>query len=143
MEEGKTPIMSITERKGRSIFFVALEGLSKDLVSNLLNRHVEKGSIVNTDDFLIYAKDIERDGYKHKVIPRYNGEKRFAEGRVHINNAENRFSFLKTWYRTFRGLSKKYLGLWINLFEFLLNLKMSVIDRTLVMIGNLCNPYKG
>ena len=127
-------MLVLTQREGKSIFFVALEGLSKELVLELLEAYVEKGSIVNTDDFSIYTAEIERVGYEHKVIPRYNGEKRFAEGDVHINSAENRFSFLKTWYRKFRGLGRKYLNLWINFFELLLNLKMSIIDKTVNLL---------
>jgi len=39
------------------------------------------------------------------------------KGDSHINTAENRFSFVKAWYRRFRGLSRKHLNLWINLLE--------------------------
>lgn len=137
LKEGKTPIIVLTERGGESIFTVASEGLSEELVLKLLDEHVEKGSTVNTDDFLIYTAEIERRGYEHRVIPRYNGKKSFAEGDVHINNAENRFSFLKGWYRKFRGLGKKYLGLWINLFEFLLNMKSNAVEKTLGLLNVL------
>ena len=92
------------------MFFVAVEGLSKELVLELLNRWVEKGSTVHTGDFAIYTDEIEQNCYKHKTIPRYNGKKKFAEGDVYINNAENRFSVLKSWYRTFRGISKSASG---------------------------------
>ncbi len=135
LKEGKTPVIVLTERKGKSIFFVALEGLSEELVLELLETYVEKGSIVNTDDFPIYTKEIERKGYKHGIIP--HNKKRFAEGNVHINNAENRFSFLKSWYRVFRGISKKYLSLWVSFFEFLLNLKTNLIGKTLAVIEKL------
>jgi len=97
-----------------------------------LKTYVEKGSIVNTDDFPIYTKEIKRKGYKHRIIP--HNKKKFAEGNVHINNAENRFSFLKSWYRVFRGISKKYLSLWISFFEFLLNLKTNLIGKTVAFI---------
>ncbi len=99
---------------------------------------VKKGSTVHTDDFAIHTDEIERNGYKHKTIPRYNGKKKFAEGDIHINNAENRFSFLKSWYRTFRGMSRKCLGLWINFFQLLPNLKGNLIDKTLAVIENAC-----
>ena len=59
LKEGKTPVI-VLERSGKSIFFVALEGLSEELVLHLLDRHVEKGSVVNTDDFPIYTAEIER-----------------------------------------------------------------------------------
>ncbi|HIE14846.1 TPA: hypothetical protein EYP70_06195 [Candidatus Bathyarchaeota archaeon] len=80
----------------------------------LLNRWVEKGFTVRRDDFTIYTDEIEQNGCKHKTILRYNGKEKFAEGDVHINNAENRFSFLSQWYRTFRGNRQKCLSLWIN-----------------------------
>ena len=67
--------------------------MSEELILELLETYVEKGSAVNIDDFPIYTKEIERKGYKHRIIP--NNKKKFAEGDVHINNAENRFSFLK------------------------------------------------
>jgi transposase-like protein len=137
LEEGKVPVIVITERGGDTMFFVALDGLSKDLVLMLLNEYVEKGSAVNTDDFSIYT-GIEESGYVHRVLPRYNGKKKFAEGDVHINNAENRFSFLKTWYRIFRGISRSCITLWVNFFEFLLNLKMDLIHKTLKVIENIC-----
>ena len=57
LKEGKIPIIAITERSDKSAFFVALEGLSEELILELLGSYVEKGSIVNTDDdFLIYTK---------------------------------------------------------------------------------------
>jgi len=138
LKEGKIPVVAVTERGGRTIFFVALEGLSKELVLELLNKWVEKGSIIHTDDFTIYTNEIEQNGFKHRTIPRYNSKKKFAEGNVHINNAENRFSFLKSWYRIFRGISKKCLGLWINFFQFLSNLRGNLIDKTLTLIENVC-----
>ena len=63
-------MVAVTERGGKTIFFVALEGLSKEFVLDLLNRWVEKGSTVHTDDFTIYTDEIEQNGYKHKTIPR-------------------------------------------------------------------------
>ena len=86
LKEGKIPVVVVTERGGKTIFSVAVEGLSKELVLDLLNRWVEKGSTVHTDDFTIYTDEIEQNGYKHKTIPRYNGKKKFAEGDVRINN---------------------------------------------------------
>jgi transposase-like protein len=132
LKEGKMPILVITQRGGNGIFIVAFEGLSQELILKLLEQWVEPGSIVNTDDFLIYTHINTK--YEHKIVPRYNGRRRFVEGDAHINHAENRFSFLKSWYRKFRGLGKKYLNLWINFFEFLLNLKMSVIEKTINLI---------
>lgn len=98
---------------------------------------VEKGSTIHTDDFKIYTGEIGGRGYKHKVIRRYNGKKRFAEGNSHINTAENRFSFLKAWYRTFRGLSRKHLNLWINLLETLINIKSNIIQKTINLLNTL------
>lgn len=137
LERGKIPVIAVTERGGKTIFFVALEGLSKELVLEILERWVEKGSIVHTDDFKIY-REIEQNGYKHKTIPRYNGKKRFAEGDVHINNAENRFSFLKSWYRTFRGISRRCLNLWINFYQHITNMRGNLIEKTLTVIENIC-----
>ena len=44
------------------------EGLSEDFVLDLLKRYVEKGSIVDADGFLIYAAEVERGGYEHKIF---------------------------------------------------------------------------
>ena len=56
LKEGKIPIIAITERKGKSIFFIALEGLSEELILELLETYVEKGSTVNIDGSPIYTQ---------------------------------------------------------------------------------------
>ena len=69
-----------------------------------------------TEKFSIYADEIEQDSYKHKTVPRCNGKKKFAEGDVHINNAENIVQNLQR-------NKQKCLGLWTNSFQPLSNLK--------------------
>ena len=118
------------------MLFVATEGLSKELILDILEGWVEKGSKIHTDDFKTYTGEIGGRGCKHKVIQRYNGKKRFAEGDSQINTAENRLSFLKAWYRTFRGISRKHLNLWINLLT-LINIKSNITQKTIHLLNTL------
>ena len=54
-------IIAVTEGGGRTVFFAALEGLSKGLVLEMMGRWVEKGSAVRADDLRIYGKEMEEN----------------------------------------------------------------------------------
>lgn len=50
-----------------------------------------------------------------------HSEGEYAHGSVHCNTAEGIWSFLRPYLRTFRGVSKVYLPLYIAAFEFRYN----------------------
>ncbi|MGC8937164.1 MAG: IS1595 family transposase [Candidatus Methanomethylicaceae archaeon] len=132
-EKDKPPIVALVERDGGIILKVA-EELNRELIIELLDEHVEKGSKAYTDDFPMYNK---LEGYEHRKLDRYS-KKEYARGDVHINTAEGVFSLLKSWLRMLRGVRKDKLWRVLKLFEFRFDFRdLNPFDRLSALFGLL------
>ena len=132
-EKDKPPIVALVERNGGVVLRVARE-LNRDLVLELLDKHVKRGSRAYTDDFPMYD---ELEGYEHHRLNRYS-KKEYARGDVHINKAESVFSLLKSWLRMLRGVRKDKLWRFLKLFEFRFNFRaLNPFDRLSALFGLL------
>lgn len=130
-QKDKPPILALVERNGGVVLRVA-EELNRDLVLDLLDKHVKKGSTTYTDDFPMYD---ELEGYKHHKLNRYSN-KEYARGDVHINTAEGIFSLLKSWLRMLRGVRKDRLWRFLKLFEFKFKFRsFNPFDRLSALFG--------
>ena len=79
--------------------------------------NVATGSTVNTDALFSY-KGLHAD-YVHNVIDHAEA---YVDGQVHTNGLENFWSLLKRGIvGTFHNVSKQYLPLYVNEFEFRYN----------------------
>ena len=90
-----------------------------------LERQTRSGAQVYTDSYCIYHF-LSRDGYQHRVVNHSAG--RYAldldgDGRceAHCNTMECTWSWLRQMIRTYRGVSKVYLPLYVAQFEFPFN----------------------
>ena len=132
-EKDKPPIVALVERDGGIVLKVA-EELNRELIIELLDEHVEKGSKAYTDDFPMYNK---LEGYEHRKLDRYS-KKEYARGDVHINTAEGVFSLLKSWLRMLRGVRKDKLWRVLKLFEFRFDFRdLNPFDRLSALFGLL------
>ena len=92
-----------------------LTNLQKTQLRPWLLAQVERGSQVYTDDYEIYDF-LKQAGYRHRCVNHSAGE--YARGDAHCNTAEAIWSLLRPYLRTFRGVSKVYLPLYMAAFEF-------------------------
>ncbi len=113
-EKDKPPIVVLVKRGG-SIRLRVLTNLQKAQLRPWLLAQVERGSQVYTDDYEIYDF-LKQAGYRHRCVNHSAGE--YARGDVHCNTAEAIWSLLRPYLRTFRGVSKVYLPLYVAAFEF-------------------------
>lgn len=119
-EKDKPPVMTFTERRGKTRFFVK-KNLSKEETNNLLKSICEGKVVINTDEYSIYEGLNDLENVKeHKSV---NHSKEYAKEGVHVNTAENRHGFLRTWLRKFRGISKHNIEKYLLFFELLINTK--------------------
>ncbi|MEA3344875.1 MAG: IS1595 family transposase [Chloroflexota bacterium] len=115
----KPPIV-ILVRRGGPIRLRMCTDLKEENLRPWLRSQVRRGSHVHTDDYSIY-QFLAQAGYRHHSVNHSEGE--YARGSVHCNTAEGIWSLLRPYLRTFRGVSKVYLPLYIAAFEFQFNLR--------------------
>jgi len=107
---------------------------------------VDPGSTVNTDEWGGY-NDLSQKGYEHKTVCHSAGEyARDDDGdginEVHENTMEGIWSLLRQWLRTFRGVRKIYLYLYVHAFEFFHNLKRSAFDPLRSLLQTLLASHE-
>ena len=61
-------------------------------------------------------------------------KKQYANGKIHVNNCENRHSLIKPFLKMFRGVSKKYLEGYVMLYQYIFNYKEDAADKILETI---------
>ncbi len=94
---------------------------------HLIKDTIESGSLVDTDEYSIYAR-LERWGYAHKSVNHGRGEyARDEDGdgfcEVHVNTMEGFWSLLRSWLCPHRGISQAKLPLYLGFFEFVHNVR--------------------
>ena len=82
---------------------------------------IQQGSTVNTDEYSIYAR-LPASGYIHVTVNHSEGEyARDADGDgindLHVNTMEGLWSLLHSWLRPHRGISQRFLPLYIGFFR--------------------------
>jgi transposase-like protein len=95
---GKTVVMGMLERGG-NVRAAVIYDRQKPIMHEQIQKHVESGANVFTDELVSYWGLDEK--YVHKVI---NHAMKYVEGNVHTNTLENFWSLLK------RGLSGTYVS---------------------------------
>lgn len=119
---GKTPVVGAVQRKGNVIARVI-----ENTDANTLNRFIReaishKVSLISTDDHKGY-RFVARD-FPHGMVSHSNGE--YVCGAVHTNTIEGFWSIFKRGIiGTFHKVSKKYLQLYVNEFQFRYNNRMN------------------
>ena len=116
--KGKTPVFGMAERQGR-IRAEVVGDVKRKILLPLLEKHVEKGSRVSTDEFGGYV-GIGRAGYDHGVVNHAAG--RFVSGIDYTQSIEGFWARLKLSIRgTHVHVSGKHLQKYVDEFSFRYN----------------------
>lgn len=123
-DSDRIPIFGLLCRGGQVRLFV-LRNVQTATIRPIVQQMVEKGATVYTDGYSIYHF-LSREGYRHAAVNHGAGEYALdlngdGHNEVHCNTVECTWSWLRQMVRTFRGISKVYLPLYVAQFEFLFN----------------------
>ena len=116
----KPPIITIVERATGYTIFSVEKNLSIQLIRHKVRTHCESGVTIYTDEYPIYnglRKLLKVES--HKTIT--HSENLYANGKIHVNNCENRHSLLRPFLNMYRGVSKKNLNTYVKFFQFTFN----------------------
>jgi transposase-like protein len=118
---GKTIVMGLAERGGR-IEAEIIPNVKTDTLKEVVNRTVEKGSIVSTDELVSYGL-LTGDGYKHGQVK--HGKKDYAHyddfvgDTVHTNTVESFWRlFKRSIASTHIHVSQKHMQSYLDEFTF-------------------------
>jgi len=123
-DSDRLPVFGLLCRGGQVRLFV-LRNVQTDTIRPIVEQMVQRGARVYTDSYSIYHF-LSREGYQHRSVNHGAGEYALdldGDGHceVHCNTMECTWSWLRKMVRTFRGVSKVYLPLYVAQFEFLYN----------------------
>lgn len=123
-DSDRLPVFGLLCRGGEARLFV-LRNVQTDTIRPIVQQMVQRGARVYTDGYSIYHF-LSREGYQHLAVNHAAGEYALdldGDGRceVHCNTMECTWSWLRQMIRTYRGVSKVYLPLYVAQFEFLFN----------------------
>jgi transposase-like protein len=104
-----------------------LENVRQVTIGPLIQRTIEEGTVVYTDEYDIYAR-LSEWGYTHHTVCHAAGEfARDDDGdgfcEVHVNTLEGFWSLLRSWLRPHRGISQEKLPIYLGFFEFIHNVR--------------------
>lgn len=115
---GKTPVMGMRERGGRTLAMPVCDTEQGTLQSAIYAR-VAPGSTLHTDEAPAYG-DMDGLFFRHESINHSAGE--YARGPVTTNGIESVWALLKRGvHGTFHHISPKHTGRYVNEFTFRLN----------------------
>jgi transposase-like protein len=143
LEKEKPPILGLIQRGGEVVLHM-LSKVRQATIRPLIERIVEGGSLIYTDEYDIYAR-LENWGYDHKAVCQAQGEyARDDDGdglcEVHVNTMEGFWSLLRSWLRPHRGLSQECLPLYLGFFEFVHNARCRGAALLESLVGVLVAP---
>ena len=102
-----------------------LANVQQKTIRPIIDRCVEAGSLIYTDEYDIYAR-LTQWGYAHETVCHAKGEYARdddADGfcEVHVNTMEGVWSLLRSWLRPHRGISQEKLPIYVGFFQFVHN----------------------
>lgn len=135
---GKTIVMGMIERDGRMAAEV-IPNIKKATLKDVVNRNVETGAIVSTDELMSYGL-LEGDGYIHGAVKHGAKEYAFYDYRTdvthHTNTVEGFWKLFKNSVRsTHIHVSDKYMQRYLGEFTFRANHREMVNGMFDLLIG--------
>lgn len=125
---GKTPVLGMRERGGRSIAH-PINATDKPTLHAEIERHVKPGATIYTDEHRGYDG---LDGYRRGLVSHSTGEY-VGPGDIHINSAESMWAVLKrSIHGTWHHVSVKHLERYVHEATFRLNeanVEIHTLDR--------------
>ena len=131
-------------QRGGEVIITMLPNVKQVTIRPIIERSVEKGSMVYTDEYDIYCRLPEWE-YQHKTVNHSQGEyARDEDGdgfhEVHVNTMEGFWSLLRSWLRPHRGISQEKLPCYLAFFQFIHNVRARGKRILLSLIGLLVMP---
>lgn len=132
----KPPVLGMLQRDGE-VCVQMLPDVQQATVQPVLTGTIAPGTLIYTDEYASYARLAEW-GYVHKTVNHAQGEyARDEDGdgfhEIHVNTLEGFWSLLRSWLRPHRGVSQRYLPLYLGFFEFVHNVRR----RGKALLGSL------
>ena len=125
---GKQAVLGMRERGGRTIA-MPIEARDRATLHEAIERHVEPGSEIHTDDLASYRG---LSHHYHRHVNHSRGEY-VGAGDIHINSVESMWALLKRGlYGVWHKASRKHLHRYVNEAAFRLNegnVKIHTLDR--------------
>jgi transposase-like protein len=123
-DSDRLPVFGLVCRAGEVRLFV-LPNVQTETIRPIVQQMVQRGARVYTDGYCIYHF-LSQEGYQHRTVNHGAGEYALdldGDGKceVHCNTVECTWSWLRQMIRTYRGVSKVYLPLYVAQFEFMFN----------------------
>lgn len=131
--ESNTPIVGMVERLGNIRVF-KMENVKKENVFPLIEKHVDKSAIVNTDEFHVY-KNLYKFGYQHQSI--MHALKLYRIGSVSTNTIEGAFSGWRRMIPTHIHISYKYLDNYLGEYACRYNNRKKQSEMFEIILKNL------
>jgi len=86
--------------------------LKGERLKGLVERLVERGSVLITDEYPVYK--VLDEFYERKKVNHSEGE--YAEGERHVNTCEGEFSVMRMFLMVHRGVAKYNLSLYLSFY---------------------------
>ena len=119
---GKTIVFGLKKRKG-GVYTQVIKNCSKTEILSLINKKVNKDTVIFTDKFKTYDSLVDLGYKKHYRV--HHGKNEFAKKekkiKNHINGIENFWGIAKVRLYKFRGMDKKTFYLHLKECEFRFN----------------------
>ena len=129
---GKTIVMAIKQRGG-PIRTAVIPNVRRVTMQPIINRNVEKGSRVSTDELHSYRL-LKDDGYDHGTVRHSAGQ--YVSGTDHVNSVESFWNIFKNSVRsTHIHISRKYMDKYLAEFSFRSNYRFMRNAMFDVLIG--------
>jgi transposase-like protein len=134
---GKTPVLGMRERGGRTVA-MPIAGTDAETIQSAIHQHVEPGSVIHTDEAGAYRGI---DGFDHGTVNHSAGE--YVRDGVTTNSIESVFAVLKRGiYGVYHHTSEKHLGRYVDEFSFRLN-EGNVKNHTLTRLDSFVDGVAG
>jgi len=125
-------------QRGGQLVLRVLDNVQQATIQPMIEKFVQQGTLVNTDEYNIYGRLVEW-GYTHKSVCHGAGEyTRDEDGdgfhEVHGNTIEGVWSLLRSGLRPHRGIAQERLSTYIGFFQLVHNARRhrNSLLRTLV-----------
>ncbi|WP_339097327.1 IS1595 family transposase [Deinococcus sp. VB343] len=122
----KPPVLGMIERGGKLVLHLC-DNVQQRTIQPLITAAITPSTVVSTDEYAIYNRLTEW-GYGHVTVN--HGDSEYARdddgdgiNEVHVNTIEGVWSLLRSWLRPHRGISQRWLPLYLGFFQAMHNLR--------------------
>ncbi len=125
--QGDRPLIGLwVERNSPRMVIQMQRDASKRTLFDFAHKYIEAASRVDTDSW--HGYNLLDAYYDHQTVKH---SECYVDNGVHCNTAEAEWSIFKPWWRTFRGVAKRYIYRYLAAYQFRRNHRhWSVLDRT-------------